>query len=369
VAHSNFGKALDAKGETREAEEQLRQAIAIEPCDFQAQNGLGVIERRRGNIPVAIEHFFAALNAKPAFALAHSNLAVAYNDQGRAAEAEQECLLALQIDPDLADAEDNLGNALAAQNRWTEAIPHYRRAVELEPTQANSHFNLGMALFAVRSFEEGINEIKSAIRLSPDDVASHFELAKRYDLLGRLHEAQDEWLDVLSRHPGHPGAVKGMGMTLLKENRGANALPYLQAVLAINPHDLEARKYKAFAHLLVKQRNEAIAEFREILRQDPQDPIALNSLAWIDATSADATLRNAKEAVAFAEKAAASAKGDSPQTLDTLAAAYAEAGRFKEAVETARKAKKAAEKSPDKGFVQGIDARLKLYEAGKPYRE
>ena len=56
--------------------------------------------------------------------------------------------------------------------------------------------------------------------------------------------------------------------------------------------------------------------------------------------------------------------------LDTLAAAYAEAGRFKEAVETARRAKKAAEPIPNHdALLRGIDARLKLYESGKPYRE
>jgi Flp pilus assembly protein TadD len=109
-------------------------------------------------------------------------------------------------------------------------------------------------------------------------------------------------------------------------------------------------------------------EFRAILAIAPDNLDALNSLAWIEAAHPSAKLRNGKEAVAFAEKAATIKPEDAP-TLDTLAAAYAEAGRFKEAVDTANKAKKAAEKTKDKGLIDGVDQRLKLYQAGKPYRD
>jgi Flp pilus assembly protein TadD len=105
-----------------------------------------------------------------------------------------------------------------------------------------------------------------------------------------------------------------------------------------------------------------------MLRQDQKNLTALNSLAWIEATNLDAKLRNGKEAVEFAEKAAAARKDDA-RTLDTLAAAYAEAGDFTKAVETARKAKKAAASGKDKGLSEEIQARLKLYETGKAYRE
>lgn len=93
-------------------------------------------------------------------------------------------------------------------------------------------------------------------------------------------------------------------------------------------------------------------------------------MAWVEATHVDAAIRNGEEAVELARKAAAQQKTDVATVLDTLAAAYAEAGRFKEAVETARRAKKAAEPIPNHdALLRGIDARLKLYESGKPYRD
>ena len=88
----------------------------------------------------------------------------------------------------------------------------------------------------------------------------------------------------------------------------------------------------AYALVTARQTPAAAAEFREVLRLDPKNLDGLNSLAWIEAAHPDAKLRNGKEAVQLAETAAELRKDD-VSTLDTLAAAYAEAERFREAVE------------------------------------
>src|SRR5208337_2096652 len=95
----------------------------------------------------------------------------------------------------------------------------------------------------------------------------------------------------------------GLGMVLVKVGRGGDAVPLLQRALAAAPGDLQTREYKAFAHLAAKQTREAISEFREVLRLDPKNRNALNSLAWIEATHTDAAIRNGKEAVELAQKA------------------------------------------------------------------
>ena len=106
-----------------------------------------------------------------------------------------------------------------------------------------------------------------------------------------------------------------------------------------------------------------------MLRQDPNEQVALNSLAWLLATRPEATIRNGPEAVELAERAVAQHQEEQPELLDTLAAAYAEAGRFPEAVRTAEKALAAASQRENKALSDGIQQRLKLYRAGKPYRE
>ncbi len=107
--------------------------------------------------------------------------------------------------------------------------------------------------------------------------------------------------------------------------------------LAADPEYPEAHISLALALADQGRLDEAIVHYQEAIRLNPDDPSAYNNLAWIRATHPDPELRNGAEAVRLAERACALWKDRDPNLLDTLAAAYAEAGRFPEAVERSRK--------------------------------
>jgi tetratricopeptide (TPR) repeat protein len=420
IVHTIYGRDLMDHGKWQEAEDQFHEALRIDPENPVAHNNLGLVQREKGDLPGAINEYKTALNINPNLAVAHSNLAVAYGSQHRMVDAENESREALRLDPDYSPAENNLGIALVGQGRCKEAIPHYRRALEFEPQDAQIRKELAVALFGAGMPDEGIDECKKSIELNPDDLSTHHELAKIYHSLNRLREAFEEWKIILERQPGNAAAAKGLGMVLVKSGHGADAIPYLRVALAAAPQDLETRKYLVFAHVGAKQMPEALAEFREVRRQDPKDTqvlagaartvaespknvfsrefkanvhlilkqtreamveyreilrldpnnaAAMNALAYIEATHPDAKLRNGKEAVELAEKVASLMKDDQPTVLDTLAAAYAESGRFKEAVATARKAQHVAEKTGNRTLIDGISERARAFEAGKPFRD
>jgi cytochrome c-type biogenesis protein CcmH/NrfG len=111
--------------------------------------------------------------------------------------------------------------------------------------------------------------------------------------------------------------------------------------------------------------------YREALRLGPGNSEALNSLAWILATNRGAEIRDGKEAVDLAERACQglSQGQDRPGRLDTLAAAYAEAGRYPEAVATAHQAVELAGNAGDERLAKDIAERLALYESGRPFRQ
>ena len=93
--------------------------------------------------------------------------------------------------------------------------------------------------------------------------------------------------------------------------------------------------------LLLQNRGEfaaAVTQFQKVLELDPKHVTAQNNLAWLLATCPDSSVRNGEKAVEVAQQAVQLSMGRSPEILDTLAAAYAEAGRFPEAVETANRA-------------------------------
>ena len=112
---------------------------------------------------------------------------------------------------------------------------------------------------------------------------------------------------------------------------------------------------------------EAIAQFQKALAIKPDYVAAQNNMAWVLATCPQASLRNGIEAVGLAERANQLTGGKNPVILCTLAAAYAEAGRFPEAIETAQRALQLAETQSNTALVGALQSQLKLYQAGIPF--
>ena len=106
----------------------------------------------------------------------------------------------------------------------------------------------------------------------------------------------------------------------------------------------------------------------EAVRLETDWPDGLNSLSWMLATNHDARLRDGAAAVRFAERACQLTEYKDAAILDTLAAAYAEAGRFPEAVATLTKALELLTPRQD-SLAEDLRGRFELYQAGKPYRE
>ena len=112
----------------------------------------------------------------------------------------------------------------------------------------------------------------------------------------------------------------------------------------------------------------AAVYFQEAIDVNPDYSLALNNLAWILATYSGEGLRNGAKAVDYAQRAVRLAPNPRPDVLGTLAAAYAEAGRFEEAVVTAEKALQLARETGAKGLEKGLQQEIVLYLTQQPYR-
>jgi len=143
---------------------------------------------------------------------------------------------------------------------------------------------------------------------------------------------------------------------------------YEQA-LQLKPDHVEAHHNLGMALSQQRKVAEAIAQYREVLRLKPDWPPALSKLAWILAADPDASCRNGPEAVQSAQRLCEVTDYHQAEALDVLAAAWAEAGRFSDATEAAQKAVELANAAGQGDLVARIQERLKLYQAGGPYRE
>ena len=141
----------------------------------------------------------------------------------------------------------------------------------------------------------------------------------------------------------------------------------LEAVVAVQPNHLKARAALAIMYQEEGRVVDAVEQYRALFRRNPTDLTLANNLAWLLATTPDNAARNALEAVKLAETANQSAGGKQPFILDTLAAAYAAAGRFEDAVRTAQNAVTLLTQAGRPADAERIRKRLQLYEQGKPW--
>jgi hypothetical protein len=139
--------------------------------------------------------------------------------------------------------------------------------------------------------------------------------------------------------------------------------------IRLDPKDANAFTARGCAFQQKNDFDKAIADFTEALRLDSENISLLNNMAWLLATCPKDSLRNGTKAVELAQRADKLCDGKAAAVLDTLAAAYAEAGQFPEAVETARKALELATEEKNQSLADRLRARLALYEAKKPFRD
>jgi tetratricopeptide (TPR) repeat protein len=156
---------------------------------------------------------------------------------------------------------------------------------------------------------------------------------------------------------------------LLAQGKFDEAIPHLERALRISPGLVEARYDLGAALMMNGQRAQALAHWRHALRQAPDNLRALNDTAWALATCADAALRNGAEAVTLAEHAVELTSGREPALLGTLAAAYAEAGRFDKAVELEKRAADLATQQGNAPLAGILRSRLTQLQAKTPIRQ
>ena len=164
-------------------------------------------------------------------------------------------------------------------------------------------------------------------------------------------------------------AHAGLGLALAESGRLDEAIAHYGEALRVNPFYSPAEASLGLALAQKGRVAEAIVHYRAALRLRPNRTEALNNLAWLLATSRDPKFRNGAEAVELAERAYTLTGRSNPNYLDTLAAAYAEAGRPDDAVRACEQAVALARAAGQDGLAGTIEERMQLYRAGQAYRE
>ena len=292
---------------------------------------------------------------------------------------------------------------LTTQSQLTRAVSEATAAVEDDPSSAAASYVLAAILDGTGETNKAIAQSERGLELDPTNGDCHFELGIGLAKQGHLARAMDEVQRALELLPENARA-RGLALSLATElHHGKEALTIGQDALAVSPFDFElhyrvgliagelgdfkmAAQQFAYASLLkptaseitnklhlaiqfTAQELDAPSRLHEIASTAPESPALLNELAWIFATHPDGGLRDGSRAVELADRACALTKRNKPALLATAAAAYAEAGNFPQAMNSARDAAAVARSQGDSKTAELAEKMLTAFESNQPYRE
>jgi protein O-mannosyl-transferase len=368
VAHHNLGTALGNRGQTDEAIRHFQEAIRLKPDYANAHYNLGIALSMRGQNDEAISQFQEAVRLKPDYTEAYYNLGTALGKKGRMDEAISNFQEAIRLKPDYTEAHYNLGTALGRKGQMDEAISQFQEAIRLKP-DAEAHNSLGLALLREGRVDEAGDHFQKAVEIDPGCLEARHNLGAVLLRQGQVDQAIVCFEKVVQIHPDHAEAHYNLGVALLRKGQVDQAIVQLCKALEIRPTFAEAEYSLGNGFVRKGEAVEAVACFEKALENRPDFAEAQNNLAWVLATWPAAAIRNGARAVQLAEKADLLSESKNPAFKGTLAAAYAEAGRFSEAVATAQRALGLAKAQTNNALIEALEPQIGLYQAGLPVRD
>lgn len=279
--------------------------------------------------------------------------------------------------PDCWIASNNYGTLLHKQGRLEEALVYYRAALRANPKHWETHNNMGQLMLQMKQFEQAIRHFNEVPLTVPEGVTPsendkslisqvHYHLGVALSAQDEKDKAIRQFREALLIKPEHAKAHNHLGLTLQSQGKMDEAIKHYRQAITAEPNYTNAHMNLGFALQSQDKLSEALGHYRQVLESEPNSVVLLNNMAWILATHADSQIRNANQAITFAERAAKLTKHQNAQILDTLAAAYAAAGQFDQAVATAEAALNSAIAKQDEDLANHIRKLLQRYKQAKP---
>lgn len=368
-ARLQLAHALYSREQWDEARAELEEILRRDPKFAAAIHSLGRIAEKQHDDETAVKYFRAALLLSSQQPEWLNDLGAALVRLERYDEAIDSYRRGLGFAPKHAILQSNLAFALLKRGQPEMAAQQARAALAIEPDLATAHANLGLALADQEQFAEAATELRTSLRLRPDNAEIQFALGKCLLADNKPKEAAEAYSLAINLDPDAALAYSGRGLALAQQGKLAAAAADFRAAIQRNDSLSDPHFYLGQCLAATGKPAEAESEYRRALELNPNSAAIANNLAWLLATHPDEAVRDGAEAVRLAELARDQSQQEDPGTLDTLAAAYAEAGRFDDAVRTMQRVIEVAASRVDEATRNGMYARLKLYQSRQPYRE
>lgn len=253
-------------------------------------------------------------------------------------------------------------------SHWKNSITLWEHTLRVTTNNYMAHHDLGVALREAGRLDNAASQFEAALRIKENPV-SQYELALVLERQGRTNDAIAQLDKSVSMNPQWINARQRLAYLMAAGGDVTNALRQYAELLNMGAarHDIHVRMAVLLA--AVSQTGEAIEHYREALRASPDDPIALNNLAWILATHPEARFRSGADAVEMAARACALTGWNSTAFVATLAAAQAEMRNFQTAAQLAAQAVTLARAAGETNTAAECEKMRALFESRAPFRQ
>jgi tetratricopeptide (TPR) repeat protein len=218
---------------------------------------------------------------------------------------------------------------------WRDSETLFTHALAVTSNNDVALNNLGIVFLERGQLDDAISKLQAAIDLRPENGPAHDNLAK----------------------------------ALLKKGQIAEAMVHYRKILDIEPENVETRNTLGTALIQQGRVKEAIEQWQQVLVTQPENGNAASNLAWVFATCPEDSIRDGARAVELGEKALRISGGKIPMVQRVLAAAYAESGRFSDAIETAQRGAELAATQGNPGLAAELEGNIALYQSSRPLRD
>lgn len=369
VAMTIYGRQLAEKGMNDEALELYKQVLQIQPRYAGGHYVIGDVYRTLGKTNEALESFNAALALDQFHVESLNSRGALLSHMNRPNEAKPDFIKAIELFPAYDIPHLNLGIVYQQQGQLPEAVAAFKSYLKLNPKSAKVWGMLGDSEFKMGKLDQAINSYQQSLAIDPSASSPRYGLACALASGGKFLEAEKNLTQIIAKDQKMPEAFFQMGVVSASLNKPQVALEHLQKAVSLRGTNALYRYHLGIVLSQLGRKLESIKAYEETIQLDDKFAEPLNNLAWMLAADSDPAIRNGTRAVELAERAVKLTDWKEAFLIGTLAAAYAEAGSFDDAVKTAQRAIEQAKVAKQSDIAARNAELLELYRMHKPYHE
>ena len=376
----SLARVYSELGRDGDAIELLEEATRLDPESAPAYFLLGQLAGP-DDPSKAIAYYETVLRLQPAASVVRYPLGLAYSKQGEL-ELSREHLAQrgdtkVKLRDALFEALERIrkgpgakifqGNLAMVQGRYGEAAALFEEAIA-EDSAANvtAYLNLANAVAQLGNIDEAIRALEQVLSLDPSNATAHYNLGVLANGYGQEQNALDHFGAAVDADPSNGAARLALANLLWRRRQCEEAVPHFDTFLAAAPGNIGARMSQAVCYAHLGQYAQARRLLETGLEGFSDELILRDALIRVLAASPDASVRDGERALEMAERLAAAFPR--PETLESLAMAYAERGRFAEAIRYQQQVIRAAEQRVPARMLEYLQNNLRRYEQGEPCR-